>query len=170
LHSSGKKYTVSSAVHNRVLRLQAVLLFIPAIVVFVALCVAGCDKGTAGKPPLKWVNLLTYDMDAWNLKAHKAVNKACSKGPLWGEQLQACIEEKVPKEWRTRSWSIPLHGGPSKVSPATGAIRITGKVFSGFTMEYVGQDGPAVAFKPDDHLEYPDNEGFRHTVLEQQEG
>jgi hypothetical protein len=121
-------------------------------------------------PPLKWVNLLTYDMDEWNMKAGNAAFTACSGPRKTPEQFQACISEKVPDEVRTRTWSIPLHEGPSKSSKQVGGIRITGKVFSGFTMQFIAPDGAAVPFEPDNYLEYSDSEAFHHTVLEQREG
>jgi hypothetical protein len=152
------------------MRFPAAPLIASALAFSLVLCLAGCEKKPARKPILKWVDLLTSDMNAWSRDGSGAANDACGQEPLTPEHFQACLQEKVPGELRTRSWSIPLHAEPSKQSKTLGEIRITGKVLGGFSMEYVAPDRAAVPFEPDAYLDYSDSTVCNHTVLEEKAG
>jgi hypothetical protein len=119
-------------------------------------------------PPLTWVNLMTYDMEDWNMKARSAGAGLCNAPRMTTEKRAACIRETLPEEIRKRTVTFPLREGPSKESRQIGEITITGELYTPYTIQYRTADGAVVPFEPDNALEYSDTMAFLHTVLEQQ--
>jgi hypothetical protein len=165
------------------------LLIVSAIALSIVLNVSGCEKRKASqpqpklqtmlqtrpliKPPLKWVDLLTNDMNEWDRQGMAALNQAANEACKgWRDEAQInCFREKVPKELQNHSpWIIPLYAGPSKQSAQAGSIRITKTLFTVYAMEYIAPDGTVVVFQPDDSLSYSESQTSMHTVLEEKEG
>lgn len=119
------------------------------------------------RPTLKWIDLLTDEMNSWALDVQRTAH-ACEKEN--SKKFQACLREKTPDWQEMRSWTIPLYAGPSKQSARLGEIRITGKIHEGFMMSYIGQENGDTVFDPDDRLSYRETEFRPHTILEERGG